>query len=69
MLQGCPPKHPLWEVVALQNRAPFINFCSDSPYFLRQSGELFTLTYGTLVAQLVKDYENDEEVNRQLERM
>jgi len=33
------------------------------------SGELFTLTYGTLVAQLVKDYENDEEVNRQLERM
>jgi len=33
------------------------------------SGELFTLTYGALVAQLVKDYESDEEVNRQLERM
>jgi len=33
------------------------------------SGELFTLTYGALVSQLVKDYENDEDVNRQLERM
>jgi len=33
------------------------------------SGELFTLTYGALVSQLVQDYENDEEVNRQLERM
>jgi len=33
------------------------------------SGELFTLTYGSLVAQLLKDYENDEEVNKQLEKM
>eukprot|EP00794_Sanderia_malayensis_P000665 gene665-1333_t len=33
------------------------------------SGELFTLTYGALVAQLLKDYENDEEANHQLERM
>jgi len=33
------------------------------------SGELFTLTYGALVTQLVKDYESDEDVNRQLERM
>lgn len=33
------------------------------------SSELFTLTYGALVAQLVKDYENDEEVNKQLDRM
>jgi len=33
------------------------------------SGELFTLTYGALVSQLLQDYENDEEVNRQLERM
>ena len=37
--------------------------------FWFQSGELFTLTYGSLVAQLVKDYENDEEVNKQLEKM
>jgi len=34
-----------------------------------QSGELFTLTYGSLVAQLLKDYEQDEEVNKQLDKM
>jgi len=33
------------------------------------SGELFTLTYGSLVAQLMRDYESDEEVNKQLEKM
>ncbi|ESO84171.1 hypothetical protein LOTGIDRAFT_155494 [Lottia gigantea] len=33
------------------------------------NGELFTLTYGALVSQLMKDYENDEEVNKQLEKM
>ena len=34
-----------------------------------QSGELFTLTYGSLVSQLLKDYEQDEEVNKQLDKM
>ncbi|KAK2149848.1 hypothetical protein LSH36_434g00009 [Paralvinella palmiformis] len=33
------------------------------------SGELFTLTYGALVSQLLKDYENDAEVNKQLDKM
>jgi len=33
------------------------------------NGELFTLTYGALVAQLIKDYENDEQVNKQLDKM
>ncbi|KAI8851991.1 NO signaling/Golgi transport ligand-binding domain-containing protein [Chytridium lagenaria] len=33
------------------------------------NGELFTLTYGALVAQLVKDYEDYGEVNKQLEKM
>jgi len=32
-------------------------------------GELFTLTYGALVSQLIKDFENDEDVNKQLEKM
>jgi len=32
-------------------------------------GELFTLTYGALVAQLIKDFEKDEDVNKQLEKM
>uniref|UniRef100_A0A8D0G6I5 Trafficking protein particle complex subunit n=1 Tax=Sphenodon punctatus TaxID=8508 RepID=A0A8D0G6I5_SPHPU len=33
------------------------------------SRELFVLTYGALVAQLCKDYEQDEDVNRHLDRM
>jgi len=33
------------------------------------SGELFSLTYGALVAQILKDYENVDDVNRQLEKM
>ncbi len=33
------------------------------------NGELFTLTYGALVAQIIKDYEDIEEVNHQLEKM
>ncbi|XP_041437188.1 trafficking protein particle complex subunit 3 [Xenopus laevis] len=33
------------------------------------NSELFTLTYGALVTQLCKDYENDEDVNKQLEKM
>lgn len=31
------------------------------------SYELFTLTYGAFVAQLVKDYENCDEINKQLD--
>lgn len=31
------------------------------------SYELFTLTYGSFVAQLIKDYENTDEVNKQLD--
>jgi len=36
---------------------------------LLQNSELFTLTYGALVSQLLKDYENVDDVNKQLERM
>lgn len=42
--------------------------CSPSAY-APQNAELFTLTYGALVVQLVKDYEDYEEVNTQLEKM
>ncbi|XP_064404239.1 trafficking protein particle complex subunit 3-like [Halichondria panicea] len=35
----------------------------------RVSGELFSLTYGAVVAQLVRDYESDEEINKQLDKM
>lgn len=34
-----------------------------------QSRELFVLTYGALVAQLCKDYEKDEDVNKYLDGM
>lgn len=34
-----------------------------------QNAELFTLTYGALVTRLLKDYENIDDVNKQLERM
>ncbi|XP_048469136.1 trafficking protein particle complex subunit 3 isoform X3 [Rhincodon typus] len=34
-----------------------------------ENSELFTLTYGALVTQLCKDYENDEDVNKQLDKM
>ncbi|XP_014262424.1 trafficking protein particle complex subunit 3 [Cimex lectularius] len=33
------------------------------------NSELFTLTYGALVSQLMRDYENIEDVNKQLDRM
>ncbi|XP_068028629.1 trafficking protein particle complex subunit 3 isoform X1 [Anomalospiza imberbis] len=33
------------------------------------NSELFTLTYGALVTQLCKDYENDDDVNKQLDKM
>ncbi|KAG8510951.1 Trafficking protein particle complex subunit 3-like protein, partial [Galemys pyrenaicus] len=31
--------------------------------------DLFVLTYGALVAQLCKDYEKDEDVNKYLDKM
>ncbi|KAM0751540.1 transport protein particle complex subunit [Meredithblackwellia eburnea MCA 4105] len=33
------------------------------------NGELFALTYGALVVQLIKDYEDYAEVNKQLDKM
>lgn len=34
-----------------------------------QNAELFSLTYGALVVQLIKDYEDYGEVNKQLDKM
>ena len=34
-----------------------------------QNAELFGLTYGALVVQLIKDYEDYDEVNTQLDKM
>jgi len=38
-------------------------------FVLSQSAELFTLTYGATVAQLVRDLETPDEVNKQLDKM
>jgi hypothetical protein len=35
----------------------------------KANAELFALTYGTLVTELVRDYESTEEINEQLEKM
>ncbi|GAA5886834.1 hypothetical protein JCM5296_006415 [Sporobolomyces johnsonii] len=35
----------------------------------RINAELFSLTYGALVVQLIKDYEDYDEVNKQLDKM
>lgn len=34
-----------------------------------QNAELFTLSYGSLVVQLIRDYDSYDEVNKQLEKM
>lgn len=34
-----------------------------------KNAELLTMTYGSLVTQLLRDYEDPEEVNIQLEKM
>jgi len=34
-----------------------------------QNAELFTMAYGALVIQLIQDYEDYAEVNKQLEKM
>ncbi|CAF5194849.1 unnamed protein product, partial [Rotaria magnacalcarata] len=35
----------------------------------RVTQELFTLTYGAFVAQILHDYEHVDEVNKQLDKM
>ncbi|XP_025071388.1 trafficking protein particle complex subunit 3 isoform X1 [Alligator sinensis] len=47
----------------------YLPFISPSASMHLMSSELFTLTYGALVTQLCKDYENDEDVNKQLDKM
>lgn len=41
-----------------------MQFCLPS-----QSSELLTLTYGALVSQMLRDIENVDDVNKQLERV
>lgn len=43
-------------------------FINERIFFL-QNAELLTLTYGALVTQMLRDFENVEDVNKQLERL
>ncbi|PRD20821.1 UNVERIFIED_CONTAM: Trappc3 [Trichonephila clavipes] len=51
------------------NRASSVKKINHNKQNKISSSELFALTYGSLVSQILKDYENDEDVNKQLERM
>nr|XP_051711358.1 trafficking protein particle complex subunit 3-like protein isoform X1 [Oryctolagus cuniculus] len=42
---------------------------SRRPEYHKINKDLFVLTYGALVAQLCKDYEKDEDVNKYLDKM
>lgn len=44
------------------------SFCLSCSIML-QNSELLTLTYGAIVAQIIRDYEDPKEVNAQLEQM
>lgn len=49
-----------------------LSFAAHSSPWPRSSfknAEIFTLTYGALVMQLIKDYEDYGEVNKQLDKM
>ena len=39
------------------------------PFRFAQNAELFNLTYGAMVMQLIRDYEDVQSVNQQLEKM
>lgn len=41
----------------------------DNWFWIVQNAELFTLTYGAIVRQLLTDLEEAEEVNKQLDQM
>lgn len=42
---------------------------SVAPRYETVNAELFTLTYGAIVTQLIRDFEDPREVNLQLEQM
>ena len=70
------PKQQISVIVLLLLFSEFILFCAHSKMASRPgtrnldvkkiSCELFSLTYGALVVQILKDYEDVEKVNREL---
>ncbi len=57
------------KVVCIYLKFIFIYLHILFTYCYNQNAELFTLTYGSIITQLIKDYEDINEVNTQLEKM
>lgn len=72
----CGHVHGIWLLVgsaAQSHNTPFIA-CSFAPNdaghsMTDQNAEIFTLTYGSIVRQLIADFEDMDEVNKQLDQM
>ena len=58
----------LLSIVALLSGGSLVFWITDEIEFV-QNAELFTLTYGAIVRQLLTDLEEVEEVNKQLDQM
>lgn len=50
---------------------PFTHAATKTKHTKRntQNAEIFSLTYGSIVQQLIADFEDLDEVNKQLEKM
>ncbi len=59
----------LWVVKLLCSSKPLLKTSADGACFLLQNAEIFTLTYGSMVRQLISDLEDVNEVNKQLDTM
>lgn len=57
------------KIVSYSSRTARVGFFLFIKLQNQQNAELFTLTYGSMVVQLVKDFEDYGEVNKQLEKM
>ena len=64
MLPGDVPRQRL-----IINMPPAAGKAPAAPVLDQINAEIFTLTYGSLIRQLIADFEDLEEVNKQLDTM
>jgi hypothetical protein len=57
--------------VPTPTECPFTHAATKTKHTKRntQNAEIFSLTYGSIVQQLIADFEDLDEVNKQLEKM
>lgn len=65
---GGKREHMIWKGASDEKIEQYM-VCNVNPSIFLQNKDLFVLTYGALVAQLCKDYEKDEDVNKYLDKM